>query len=63
VAKHDCVLPAGLPPQTWRCPTCGRKWYWHPNAGKGMDLWLGNDNVRRVDGRKPSTTFWEWLCS
>jgi hypothetical protein len=61
MAKHECNVPGGTS-GSWQCPVCGQRWYWRPNAGKGTDLWLGNDNVRLANGQKPKTTFWSWLC-
>lgn len=62
MSKHECQVPGGIA-RSWKCPVCHQWWDWLPNAGKGTDIWLGNDNVRRADGSKPRTTFWEWLWS
>lgn len=60
MAKHECQVPGGIA-RSWRCPTCHQWWDWRPNAGRGTDIWLGNDNVRTANGSKPKTTFLDWL--
>lgn len=62
MAKHDCNVPGGTS-GTWKCPECGRRWDWNPNAGTGTDLWHGRDNVRKADGSKPKGGLWAWLTT
>lgn len=59
---RDCQMPSN-PGKSWSCTVCGQVWDWYPNAGKGFDLWHGNENVRTTSGSKPKTTLWDWLTS
>lgn len=68
MAKHktrDCQVPGGITGQkTWKCPECGRRWDWKPDAGAGSTLWHGKENVRNADGSKPRKNgLWEWLTT